>query len=153
MKLNYIVIPLITVVVSLGGSWLTSGGMDWYRTLKLPALAPPGSVIGMVWTAIFIMTTISALIFWNRLMPGTRSTITSLFLINAMLNICWSLVFFRLHLIGWSIAEMVLLNLVTLILIIMLWNPVFVSALLLLPYFTWVSFATYLAYSIWKLNS
>ena len=152
MKLNYIAIPLVTVAVSLGGSWLTSGGMNWYHTLDLPAIAPPGSVIGLVWTIIFILATVSALIFWNRSKPGARSAIAALFIVNALLNICWSLIFFRLHLIGFSIIEMVALNLTTLALIILMWKPALVSALLLVPYFGWVSFATYLAYSIWTLN-
>ncbi|MFH1227403.1 MAG: TspO/MBR family protein [Planctomycetota bacterium] len=152
MKLNYIVIPLVTAAVLLGGSWLTAGGMDWYRTLKLPALAPPGSFIGLAWTIIFILSTVSALIFWNRFQPGTRSTIAALFIANALFNVCWSLIFFRLHLIGLSIIEMTALNLTTLTLITLLWKPALVPALLLIPYFGWVSFATYLAYSIWTLN-
>ena len=64
-KPNYFVIPIITILVSLIGGYFTDLGMDWYKMLATPAWTPPGAVIGIVWTIIYILTTISALIAWN----------------------------------------------------------------------------------------
>lgn len=153
MKTNYIFIPLSTLAVSVGGSFLTDSGMEWYDTLKLPSFTPPGSVIGMVWTFIFILSTISALILWNKASRGARfNAIFALFICNALLNFFWSFLFFYQGLIGASIWEMCALNLTTLSLIVLSWKFSRTAALLLTPYFAWVSFATYLAYQIWKLN-
>lgn len=154
LKLNYFVIPAGVLLVSVLGGQVTGGNMDWYKTLILPPIAPPGGFIGLVWTIIFILSAISLLLFWNKEKNSrVRRLAVSLFAVNGLLNIFWSVVFFGWHLIGWSIAEMVALNAVNLILIVWLWrkNHKF-SSILLWPYFAWVGFATYLAYSIWQLN-
>jgi len=152
-KLYLIIIPLITIAVSVLGSAITSGGMVWYKTLNLPSIAPPGGVIGAVWTAIFFLATISAILFWSQKnKDNNRNLIIALFLINAFLNVLWSMVFFGLSLIGWAIIEMILLNASTIALVILMWRKFLVSAVLLLPYVFWVSFATYLTISIWQLN-
>jgi len=154
LKINYLVIPISVFLVSFLGGLVTGNNMDWYRTLSLPPIAPPGGFIGLVWTIIFILSAVSLLAFWNREKDQqTKTALAGLFVINGLFNIFWSVVFFGWHLIGWSIAEMIVLNLFNLIIIIWLWqkNHKF-SSILLWPYFAWVGFATYLAYSIWSLN-
>jgi tryptophan-rich sensory protein len=152
IKTNYIVIPLITIAVAGVGSWLTSMGMDWYDNLNLPAIAPAGSFIGLVWTVIFILSTISAIMFWNAPRGKNFKIIVGLFLSNAVLNVLWSFLFFTLHIFWWSIFEMIILNVVNLSLIILLYKNYRKSSLLLIPYFLWVTFATYLAYTVAVLN-
>ncbi len=154
MKPNYIVIPLITLIVLLTGSWLSGSGMVWYQTLKLPLLAPPGFIIGLVWTIIFILSTISALTVWNLQPKDWRllSILALLFLVNAVLNVGWSYLFFYLHLIAASILEMVILDLTVLALIIYIWPVSELAGWLLMPYAVWVAFATYLAYQILLIN-
>lgn len=153
IKLNYVVIPLVTILTALLGSFLTSGGMGWYSTIKLPAFTPPGYVIGMVWTAIFIISTIAALIFWNRATHNNKKVMVGIFLLtNAILNIAWSFLFFDLHLIKFAIFESGLLLLSVIELIIVILPTSRTAALLLVPYAGWVSFATYLTYVVWTLN-
>jgi len=153
MKLNYFVIPLFVLLVSASGSSITQKGMDWYRTLVLPSLAPPGYVIGIVWTIIFILTAISAILFWNQKpQPKHFTTIWLLFFVNGLLNVYWSALFFGQHMIFESIIEMILLNLVNLCLILLLYKDCRKSAMLLLPYLLWVGFATYLTFNIFQLN-
>lgn len=153
IKTNHIAISLITFFVAVVGSRLTFAGLGWYDNLKLPAIAPDGSVIGLVWTVIYTLSTIAAILFWNTPRGKNFTIIALLFLFNAFLNMLWSLLFFTLHSFLWAIVEMVLLNLVNLVLIALLWKYNRKSAILLVPYFLWVSFATYLAYLIGSLNS
>ena len=153
MKLNYFIIPLITAFVTIFGSSLTSRGMDWYEKIKLPTWTPGGNIIGLVWTLIFILSTISALIIWNNYSASKNlKWIILFFLLNAGLNVFWSYLFFTAHLINWSIAEMILLELSVLILIILIWPLSKLAGILLLPYSLWVAFATYLTYNIALLN-
>ncbi|PKM91355.1 hypothetical protein CVU82_02035 [Candidatus Falkowbacteria bacterium HGW-Falkowbacteria-1] len=156
LKLNYLGIPLAVLSVSLIGGYITGGNMDWYDTLNLPIFTPHGSFIGLVWTIIFLLSAISILLFSNHPKTNRRNLffiiIVSLFVLNGFLNIFWSTLFFGWHLIFWSVIEMMALNLVNLILILMLWRGYKISAILFIPYFVWVSFATYLAYSIYLLN-
>lgn len=153
MKLNYITIPLMTILVAGVGSWLTSSGMDWYGTINLPEWTPAGSVIGAVWTTIFILTTLSALIVWSRANRNRRFWwIIVIFLINAFLNVFWSFLFFSQHLIGPAIWEAGLLDASVIALIILIWPISRLASILLVPYAGWVAFATYLTYTVWLLN-
>ncbi|MBU3964636.1 tryptophan-rich sensory protein [Patescibacteria group bacterium] len=153
MKIYLIIIPLITVIVALSGSFVTSRGMDWYNQINLPAWTPSGDIIGIAWTLIFILATYSAILFWNRGFRNKRFWIViALFLLNGALNALWSFLFFGLHFVGASILEMIALE-TTIICLIFLIKPTSrLASILLYPYAIWVAFATYLAYSILMLN-
>lgn len=152
-KFNYFAIPAFIIFISWAGSSITQSNMDWYKTLKLPSLAPPGYFIGLVWTTIFILCAISVMLFWNKI-PRSKNfnLIAMLFILNGVLNYFWSFLFFGQQMIGWSVVEMIFLNLTVAALIYLLWNEKRQSAYLLIPYFVWVCFATYLAFNIWSLN-
>lgn len=153
-KLNYIIIPLIVIAVSVIGSFFTDSGMEWYDTLNLPSFTPPGSVIGAVWTVIFILCAASALIVWNKTKHDKIfRIIIAIFLLNAFFNVLWSALFFNQQLIQASLIEIFILNALTLALIILIWPRSKPASALLMPYFAWVSFASYLLYNIWRLNA
>ncbi|MCL5733910.1 MAG: tryptophan-rich sensory protein, partial [Patescibacteria group bacterium] len=95
MKQNYLAIPLIVVIVALWSGLITSSGLIWYRTIKLPSWTPSGTVIGIVWSIIFLLSAASAIIIWNKKARGQRFWIIILiFILNALLNILWSNLFF-----------------------------------------------------------
>jgi len=152
-KLNFFIIPLIVIAVSIIGSFATNSGMEWYDTINLPSFTPLGSVIGAVWTMIFILCAISVLIIWNKIKHDKIfRIIIVLFLFNAFLNIFWSVLFFNQQMIQASLIEIFILNATTLALIILVWPRSKLASALLIPYFGWVSFASYLLYNIWQLN-
>jgi translocator protein len=153
MKINFIIIPLLTMLVALIGSRFTASGMQWYRTIAVPSWTPPGYIISAVWTLIFILAAASALMVWNSMPRNTWFWgIIVIFLLNAALNMTWSYLFFVRHDIGYSIIEMIFLSLSVLALMIMIYRASPVGSLLLLPYFLWVLFATYLTVTIYHLN-
>jgi translocator protein len=154
-KIKYLIAVVAVFLVSFLGSLLTDQGMPWYNSLNLPEFTPEGSFIGIVWTIIFVLTLVSIILFLRNNSQKKElyfNAILTIFVLNGALNIFWSALFFGWGLIFWSIVEMVFLNLTTLALILLLWKRNKLSSVLLWPYFLWVSFATYLAYSIWLLN-
>lgn len=153
-KLNYLVIPLITVLVAITGGWLTSAGIDgWYESLGKPEFFPPDWVFGPVWTTLYAMITISVLIIWNKAQLSWRyKTIIALFIVNAILNVLWTWLFFYQHALLWALGEMLILNLTTVILVVLIWPISRVASLLLLPYLVWVSYVSYLSYLLWIVN-
>lgn len=152
-KNNFFIIPAVVIVVSLLGSLATSSGMSWYNTLKFPKIAPPGYIIGLVWTLLFILMAVAILLFWNSSTRGHNFyLILGLLIANGLLNILWCVLFFTLHSPAWALAEVFVLNLTNVLLIVLFWRPSLWSAILFIPYFLWVSFATYLNYSFWRLN-
>lgn len=154
MKINYLFIPALAAFVAWVGGSITSGGMEeWYNTLTLPSITPPGAFIGAVWTILYILTAISAIIVYNQGFRDTAWLLTvGMFILNAFLNIFWSYLFFGQHLLGLAVLEAGLLGLSVLLIIIFSWPISRLAALLLVPYLAWVSFATYLAYLIYRLN-
>ena len=153
MKLNYFVIPAIAVATSWLGSWFTTQGMGWYETLVTPAWTPPGSVIGIIWTIIYILTAICALVFWNTAKRDKRFWwVISLFLLNAVLNAGWTYLYFYEQLIAAGIVEMLFLEATVIGLIVLIAKNKKKLSYLLYPYAIWVAIATYLAWSIFKLN-
>ena len=166
-KPNYIFIPLITVLVAVIGGAFTSIGMPWYdATLIQPELTPPKWAFPVAWNTIFVLTTISALIVWNKgtgrkgflaiLLNKKPSElhwwIVGLFILNAILNVAWSLLFFVFQMIGAAFVEMIFLELTLVLLIGLTWKVSRLASVLLLPYAAWVGFASYLTYQIWLLN-
>jgi tryptophan-rich sensory protein len=160
-KLSYIIIPLIALATALSGSLLTSRGMSWYKTINLPDWTPPGSVIGIIWTVIFILAAISAIIVWNEAERNKKFKWTiALFIVNIFLNIGWSLVFFFQHQIGTAVMDALALWLSVLLLVLYIRiiahqqgkTSLYWSYIALLPYLVWVTFASYLTYTVWLLN-
>ncbi len=151
--MSFIFIPFTVFAVAILGNWLTRGGMDWYETISLPAFTPPGAIIGAVWTTIFILTTISAIIFWGKAPRDRRFWwVAGVFILNGLLNIFWSYLFFNRHWIGAAVWESGILDLSVIALIILIWSVSRVAAILLFPYAFWTTFATYLTYVVWSLN-
>ena len=150
----HFIIPLITVATAVIGSMFTTIG-PWYRHLAKPAWTPPGSVIGTVWTEIFILSAISAIILWQK---GPRrnknfSLLFTAFCLNACLNVFWSALFFGWHLIGLAVIEAFVLWLSVLLLMVLARKSSKTATWLLLPYLLWTAFATYLTFIIWRMNS
>ena len=154
MHISYILIPLITILVASIGSILTTRSVaTWYRTIRKPSWTPPGAVIGAVWTVLYILAALSALLVWN-LPDGTPVplAVASLFVLNAVVNVGWSWVFFFRHRIGLAIWVCLFLDL-TIVLLIWLIAPLSsLAAWFLVPYAAWVTFASYLNYRVWAMN-
>lgn len=153
MKYNYLLIPFSIIVVAIAGSVVTDSGMEWYHTLRLPTWTPGGSTISMVWTVIYILTSVSMLMVWNaKGFSREKTNILRTFVLNLVLNVSWSIAFFGLNMIGLSIVIAFLLTLTVIALMAQIRSINLIAATLLAPYAFWSLFAAYLTYSIWILN-
>ena len=75
-----------------------------------------------------------------------------IYAVQLLLNAIWSPVFFGLHAPGAALVIIVLLWL-TIVATIIKFRPIStVAAGLQIPYLLWVGFASYLNFSIWRLN-
>ncbi len=154
IKPNYILIPLFVLVTAVLGNIITAQGLDWYSRLNLPLITPPGFIIGIIWSVIFVLSAFSALIYWNRAYRNFKFILVIvLFIVNGILNFLWSYLFFNLHLVGASIVEMLFLEATVIALIILIKFSSKTASILLYPYAIWVIFATFLAYQILLLNT
>ncbi len=154
MKINYIVIPLIAILVSALGGYFTSQGVnDWYEGLVKPGWTPSGEFIGAVWAFLYVLVTVVVLIYWNRHYKEKRfKLVMGVFVLNALLNTTWSFSFFTLNYVGFAFLHIITLNLTILTLILLLWPASRILSLSLVPYAIWVTIAGTLNYFIWILN-
>jgi len=126
----------------------------WYYELRKPSWQPPDWLFGPVWTLIFSLAALAGIIAWDRAVNRSeRRRIVALFAANALLNVLWSYLFFRLHRPDWALVEVVVLWLSIVALIVGLWPISKTASALLLPYLAWVSFAAVLNLAIVRLNS
>ncbi len=153
-NIHYIWVPIFYFLVANVGSFFTAQGVkEWYPNIVKPAITPPGGTIGVIWTVIYVLTAISLILFINK----TRHEkyfyhILSLYLFNGFVNAMWSYIFFVKNMLFLAFIDAILIWLTVGLLIIFTWQNSRLSALLLLPYFLWVSFASYLSFTIFRLN-
>jgi tryptophan-rich sensory protein len=154
IKLNYFIIPLITILVALFGNYFTAQGVNgWYKELNRPEWTPSGAFIGAMWTFLYFLITTVVLIFWNKFKEVKNfKAIAGLFILNAILNATWSMLFFGFNLLFTSLIQIITLNLTIIALIVLLWPESKKLSIALIPYTGWVSVATALNYYIWILN-
>ena len=150
---SYLVIPSAVVLVAVTGSLFSTAGMDWYRSIRLPSWTPPGPVFGAAWTSIFALAAASAVIAWNSAKRNATFGLGVALVLNGLLNILWTYLFFRLHLMSAAVGEAALLELSVIALIAVVWPVSRLAAALLFPYAAWVAFATFLANAVWRLNA
>ncbi len=126
---------------------------SWYATLQKPSWNPPSWVFGPVWTTLYVMMGIALYLVWKSGAPENKKRpAIALFMVQLVLNFFWSSIFFTLHQIGWALVEIVAMWVAILLTIFAFARISKLAAWLLVPYISWVSFATILTYTIWQLN-
>ena len=143
---------LWAVVVAVAGGLLTEIG-PWYRRLRKPSWQPPDWAFGPAWTLIFLLAAAAAVLAWNGAPDvAAKWRVVALYVVNGVLNIGWSLFFFRLRRPDLALAEVVALWLSILAMVIGVASLSSLAALLLVPYLAWVTFAAALNRAVVHLN-
>jgi translocator protein len=138
-------------IASIGGT-LTDLG-PWYRSLQQPSWAPPDAAFPIAWTLVLAFWALAAVETWRYLETRQdQETLIGLFALNGLLNVGWSLMFFRLQRPDWALIELSLLWLS--VFAMMLWcrRHSRVAPWLLLPYLLWVTIAGLLNLAVVRLN-
>ncbi len=147
----YIAILLALVVGGLGGAATTIG--PWYYGLAKPSWQPPDWLFGPVWTTIYVLTAIAGVKAWRRADTVQRRHYLGALLLNCVLNLLWSMIFFTSRRPDLALIEVVPLWLSVLLMAVLPWRYARASSWLLLPYLLWVAFAAYLNWTIVRLNA
>jgi len=125
---------------------------QWYQDLQLPRLQPPGPVFGIAWTLLYGLLGVAFSRLWLAPAGKARTLAIRLFLLQFVLNLAWSPVFFG--------AKAILSGL---ILIGGIFGVATIAAVaagrvekraawLMLPYLVWLGFAFMLNWRILTLN-
>ncbi len=155
IRLNYFLIPLLVVITGSAASYFAQTGRVWYKTINLPIWiwTPSNTLMELTWTVIFILSSIAVLIVWNRYSAQKNfRLIMTLFILNAVINIGWYILFFGHQQIGLAFFHAVLLVSNVVLLIVLIWKFCPLAATCLLPYSLWVVFSIILTFNAWLMN-
>lgn len=134
------------------GAAASMDAAPFYAQLLRPDWAPPASVFGPVWSALYALMGIAAWLVWRTSGPRAARLPLSLFLTQLAINALWSWLFFKWHRGALAFADILLLWVLILATLMAFWRVRVLAAVLLIPYLLWVSFAAALNYAVWQLN-
>jgi len=135
---------------AIGAVFVSPGG--WYAALAKPSWNPPSWVFGPAWTVLYIVMATAAWLVWREGGWKAQGRALGLFVAQWLLNALWSPLFFGLHQIGIAFAEIVVLWICIALTVKAFWAVKPAAGWLMLPYLAWVSFASVLNFTIWRMN-
>lgn len=150
--LGLVVSLLVSFATAGVGSLASLNAASFYAQLVQPPWAPPAWLFGPVWTLLFVLIAVAAWLVWRTHGFRTARAAWALFAAQLLANALWSWLFFAWRQGALAFAEVLLLWGLIVMTITTFWRLHHVAALLLLPYLAWVSFATVLSYTLWRLN-
>ena len=146
-----VAVASVSIVAVIGGL-LTDVG-PWYESLRFPPFRPPNWLFGPAWTVIFILIATSGVIAWDHAPDAaTKRNLLILFAVNAILNVLWSPLFFKLRRPDWAFRELIAFWLSVLALVVFISGVSATAAWIIAPYLVWVTFAGLLNWSVVQLN-
>jgi len=139
----------------IGSVFTISAIPAWYSALNKPFFSPPNWLFAPAWTLLYLLMGISLYLVWESYHGFKKAQVLralKIFAVQLALNVLWSIAFFGLK-----------SPLAGLIVIALLWLSILASilafnkidkrtALLLIPYILWVSFAALLNAAVFFLN-
>ncbi|MBM7866162.1 tryptophan-rich sensory protein [Heliobacterium gestii] len=152
-RLSSVAVFFLAYVAFSALSWLFPMDRKWIESLEKPAWSPPGMVIGIGWVIIFALISLAVAILYDKV--GLRRlglTWKAVFLANWVFN--------QLFYIGqsfsrnlfYSFLDTAAIAVTAILLVFASWPYSRPAALLFAPYALWSSFATALAWTIYRLN-
>ena len=154
----------LSFVVAAGGSLATIANVEgWYAEAEKAPWSPPNWVFGPVWTVLYALMAVAAWLVWRegserRAAGGAVRRALAIYAGQLALNAIWTPIFFALYpTIGgaalWAALAVIIALDVAVPLTILAFRPISrLAALLLVPYWLWVLFATTLNWAVATLN-
>ncbi|KPF56735.1 CrtK protein [Novosphingobium sp. AAP1] len=146
-------IPLVLGLGFLSGRSAGSGPDNpWFAALVKPAIFPPPVTFGIVWSLLYLAMGLAlAMVLAARGAPGRPVAVVA-FIVQLLLNLSWSPVFFALH--RMVVAQGIILALIPLVALTLylFWRVRPAAGWLLAPYLAWVCFAAFLNFQFIQAN-
>lgn len=142
----------LTLLAGAVGGWASGAAPAFYAALERPACAPPASVFGPVWGALYALMGAAAWLVWRHRHTVMGTTGLGLYALALLPNALWSWLFFHQHLGGWALLDIGVLWVLVAFTARAFWRVRPVFGALLLPLWLWVSFAAVLNAVLWRAN-
>lgn len=148
-----VIVFLVINFAALGiGSIFTGSGVpsEWYQSLNKAPWTPPGWMFGAAWATIMVCFSVFMAYAWKY--TQNQNLLIALFILQIILNVSWSLVFFKFH---FTLSGLIIIISLTILVgyFLMAYLPQLkLISLLVLPYFLWLIIATSLNFYIYIKN-
>ncbi|NTU16751.1 TspO/MBR family protein [Bacillus subtilis] len=143
---------VITYALFSAAGYLFPVDQEWYNSLKKPDWTPSGTAIGIIWAILFALISLSAAIVYAAFsFKGAKSFWFTL-LINYVLNQAFSYFQFTQKNLLAASLDCLLIAITAIVLLIIAKKYSRAASYLLLPYFLWSAFATFLSFTINSMN-
>lgn len=153
---NYLSLPIwIVALIAIGGvigSFTKPEISTWYSTLHRSTMTPPNYVFPVAWTILYGIIGACGWLIWRPQASPKLSVIKTLYVTQLILNWSWTPLFFHYHLTGFSLLVLVAMDILVSTLICLAYQKMRAVSLLMIPYLSWILFATYLNFYIWQYN-
>lgn len=141
---------LVSYAAGFFGSQFLPG--PWYQDLVKPAWNPPNWIFAPVWSSLYTLMGISAWLVWREGGFGRARKELTFFLVHLVFNALWSYLFFGLQRPALAFAEILVLLAMIVALCVAFARIRPLAGWLMLPYAAWVAFASFLNFTLWRLN-
>ena len=147
---SFTFIVLITFSASAIGGVVTSIYKEpWYSQIIQPSFSPPSWVFGPVWTALYLMMSMSIWLHW---ISTKNKKVLIIYFIHIFFNGLWSIIFFGFHNIMIALLNLIVILFFIIWLLVIYYRTNKLSFLLMLPYLLWSCYALLLNSNIYYLN-
>lgn len=146
---------LLLLPLSIGGIsgyFTVSGVSSWYAELSKPSWNPPNWLFGPVWTTLYLIMGYSSFRITEKKITIARNNALLIYGFQLFFNFWWSILFFKFHLIGTALVEIIILWVLIVLMILKFRKIDAPAAYMNIPYLLWVSFASILTATIYSLN-
>lgn len=151
--LKVIISILLPLIVWFLSSYFTINSIDsWYIALNKPTFNPPNWIFWPVWTTLYIMIWISFYFVWNKWFWKEPNKLKIIYFLQLFFNFTWSISFFYLENPFFWLINIIILWFLIIYNIILFYKVDKKAWYLLIPYLLWVTFASFLNFSIYILN-
>lgn len=135
-------------VAGLGSLATLQNVEGWYADADKAFWTPPNAAFGPVWTVLYALISVAAWLVWRRTGDADRRRALTLYVAQLVLNALWTPVFFGLYPFAgvaalWgALAIIVALDVLVLLTMLRFWPVSRIAAVLLIPYWAWLLYAT-----------
>ena len=151
MILKFLNVALVLIYAAGSGLWVSTGD-SWYRSLTAPSWQPPDWVFGTIWPYNFIFLGIVGWQVISNLGNSWGKVWLSIFAVTIAFALTWANLFYVKHNIGGASIALSLVAFFTVPLLAIAFKTNYKYGLLLTPYQLWVTTASFLSFSYYKLN-
>ena len=148
-RLALLPFAVAVAVVAVVGGLAAGSSSETYRALDLPSFAPPSWLFGPVWTVLYVMIAVAGWLGWRA---GAGRTGLGAWIVQLLLNLAWTPLFFAADRYGWALVDIIVLAVAIVAAMVLLGRASRAAGWLLAPYLLWVAYATALNAAIVVLN-